>query len=100
MEINSKYIQTWDPTSVTSTIKKSKIPIIHVIGLVGAGKSTFIQKYFSNLPVFDIKNIYKANNFNPKDLHDNPGSYPQFKSALYYSFSNFYKNIEVNNIPI
>ena len=100
MEMTSKLIQTWDPITAASHRKKSKIPIIHVIGLVGAGKSTFIQKYFRGLPVFDIKDIYKDNNFNPKDLHDNSGSYPQFQSALDFSFSNFYKNLETNNIPI
>ena len=86
MEMTSKLIQTWDPITTVSHRKKSEIPIIHVIGLVGAGKSTFIQKYFPDLLVFDIKDIYENNNFNPKDLHDNPRSYLQFQSALEYSF--------------
>lgn len=94
MEMTSKLIQTWDPISATVPKKKSNIPIIHVIGLVGAGKSTFIQKYFPNVPVFDIKDIYLNNNFNPKDLHNNPNSYLQFQSALGYSFSQFYQNLK------
>ena len=100
MEMTSKLIQTWDPPTTTATRKKSKIPIIHIIGLVGAGKSTFIQKYFPDLPIFDIKDIYENNNFNPKDLHDNPNSYLQFQSALEYSFSQFYQNLEERNVPI
>ena len=100
MEMTSKLIQTWDPITAAPHKKKSEIPIIHVIGLVGAGKSTFIQKYFPDLPIFDIKDIYENNNFNPKDLHNNPGSYIQFQSALKYSFSNFYRNLEEMNVPI
>ncbi len=100
MEMTSKLIQTWDPPIPTTPRKESEIPIIHVIGLVGAGKSTFIQKYFPNLPIFDIKDIYENNNFNPKDLHNNPGSYLQFQSALKYSFSNFYRNLKEKNISI
>ena len=100
MEMTSKLIQTWDPISTVSHRKKSEIPIIHVIGLVGAGKSTFIQKYFPDLPVFDIKDIYQNNNFNPKDLHNNPNSYLQFQTALEYSFANFYQNLEERNVPI
>ncbi len=100
MEMTSKLIQTWDPILRVSSRKKSEIPILHVIGLVGAGKSTFIQKYFPNLPIFDIKDIYENNNFNPKDLHNNPNSYLQFQSALEYSFSQFHQNLEANKISI
>ena len=60
--MTSKLIQTWDPITATAPKKKSNIPIIHVIGLVGAGKSTFIQKYSPNVHVFDIKDIYQNNN--------------------------------------
>ncbi len=98
--MNSNLIQTWEPAIPIAPQKKSKIPIIHVIGLVGAGKSTFIQKYFATLPIFDIKDVYENNNFNPKDLHNNPGSYVQFQSALEYSFLNFCRNLEERNIPI
>nr|QEE16305.1 hypothetical protein DSAG12_02135 [Candidatus Prometheoarchaeum syntrophicum] len=98
--MDSKYLQTWDPPIPTSPRKKSEIPIIHVIGLVGAGKSTFIQKYFPNLPIFDIKDIYQTNNFTPQDLHNNPASYLQFQSALDYAFTQFYQNLKEKNMPI
>nr|QEE17770.1 hypothetical protein DSAG12_03608 [Candidatus Prometheoarchaeum syntrophicum] len=98
--MDSKYLQTWDSPIPTSPRKKSEIPIIHVIGLVGAGKSAFIQKYFPNLPIFDIKDIYQTNNFTPQDLHNNPDSYLQFQSALEYSFEGFYQNLKETNKPI
>ena len=98
--MDSKLIQTWDPPTASISRKKAKTPIIHVIGLVGVYKSTFIRKYFGNLPIFDIKDIYENNNFNPKDLHNNPNSYLQFQSALEYSFSHFYQNLEEKTVPI
>ena len=100
MQIKSKYVQTWGNLDSWKVKNDSKIPLIHIIGYVGAGKSTFIKKYLSKFPAFDIKDIYQKNFFNPKDLHDKPEIYMQFQSALDYSFSQFYKNLEINQIPI
>ena len=100
MQIKSKYIQNWGDIDSSKIKVDSKIPLIHIIGYVGAGKSTFIKKYLIKFPVFDIKDIYQKNFFSPKDLQDEPEKYLQFQSALDFSFSQFYKNLEINQIPI
>ena len=100
MQIKSKYIQNWGNIDSSKVINDSKIPLIHIIGYVGAGKSTFIKKYLSRYSTFDIKEIYHKNFFNPKDLLDKPEKYFQFQSALDYSFSQFYKNLVIIQSPI
>ena len=100
MQIKSKYIQNWGKIDSYNVHDDSKIPLIHIIGYVGAGKSTFIRKYLSRFPTFDIKEIYQKNYFNPKDLKDEPEKYLQFQSALDLSFSQFFKNLEINQIPV
>ena len=100
MQIKSKYIQNGGHLYSSRVQVDSKIPLFHIIGYVGAGKSAFIRKYLSNFPAFDIKEIYQKNFFNPKDLQDEPERYLQFQSALDYSFSLYYKNLELNQIPI
>ena len=100
MQIKSKYIQNWGHLNSLKGKDDSKIPLIHIIGYVGAGKSTFIKKHLGKFPAFDIKEIYQKNFFNPKDLYDNPEKYLQFQSALDYTFSQFYKNLELNQIPL
>ena len=100
MQIKSKYGQNWDNSDSSKIKDGSKIPLIHIIGYVGAGKSTFIRRYLRMFPTFDIKDIYQKNFFSPKDLLDNPQKYSQFQSALDYSFSHFYKTLEINQIPI
>ncbi|QEE17103.1 ATP-binding protein [Promethearchaeum syntrophicum] len=100
MQIKSKYIQNWDNVDSSRGKDVSKIPLIHIIGYIGAGKSTFIKKYLRKYPTFDIKEIYQKNFFTPKDLLENPRKYSQFQSALDYSFSQFYKKLEINHIPI
>ncbi len=100
MQIKSKNIQNWGNLDSSKVKVDSKIPLIHIIGYVGAGKSTFIKKYLIKFPTFDIKDIYQKNFFSPKDLQDEPEKYLQFQSALDFSFSQFYKNLEINQIPI
>jgi len=100
MQIKSKYIQNWGNLDSSKVKEDSKIPLIHIIGYVGAGKSKFIKKYLVKFPVFDIKDIYQNNFFSPKNLQDEPEKYLQFQSALDFSFSQFYKNLEINQIPI
>jgi len=100
MQIKSKYIQNWGKIDLSKVKDNSKIPIIHIIGYVGAGKSTFVKKYLGKFPIFDIKDIYQNNFFNPKDLQGKPEKYLQFQSALDHSFSQFYKKLEINQIPI
>ncbi len=100
MQIKSKYIQNWGKIDSSKVHDDSKIPLIHIIGYVGAGKSTFIRKYLSKFPSFDIKDIYQKNFFNPKDLKNDPEKYLQFQSALDFSFSQFYKNLEIYKIPV
>jgi GTPase SAR1 family protein len=55
--------------------------IFHIIGLVGAGKTTFIKKFLSNYFMFDVQSIYKATGFVPEDLR-NSKAYRQFADAL------------------
>ena len=81
----------------THNIGKSSVKIIHVIGLVGSGKSKFIQKFLSgsniddspsfSYPIFDIKEIYEESGFSPEDLKD-PKNYSQFNSAIRFSIGN------------
>jgi hypothetical protein len=99
MQIKSKYIQNWDLDSY-KVKDDSKIPLFHIIGYFGAGKSTFIKKYLIKFPIFDIKEIYQKNFFSPEDLHNEPEKYLQFQSDLDFSFSQFYKNLEINQIPV
>jgi len=57
--------------------------IIHVIGLVGAGKTYFIQHYFpENTIIFDIKEAYELYQFSPSQLKDDPIAYDKFKQAI------------------
>jgi len=100
MQIKSRYIQNWGNLDSSKVHIDSKIPLIHIIGYVGAGKSTFIRRYLRKFPTFDIKEIYQKNFFSPKDFQDKPEKYLQFQSALDFSFSQFYKNLEINHIPV
>ena len=100
MQIKSKYIQNWGNLDPSRIKIDSKIPLIHIIGYVGAGKSTFIEKFLKKFPRFDIKDIYQKNFFSPKDLQNNPEKYFQFQTALDYSFSQYYKDLEINQIPV
>lgn len=57
--------------------------VVHVIGLVGAGKTTFINKWFPKIPdVFDIKTVYEQHDFSPENLQGNPQLYASFKQVL------------------
>lgn len=69
--------------------------IIHIIGLVGSGKSKFIKKYLNSHEVFDIKDIYTQYQFEPKDLKD-PQKYSQFHSAIDYTLKNMVNFLEKN----
>ncbi len=73
--------------------------IIHIIGLVGAGKSTFIRQYLYEYPAFDIQTIYKECNFTPNDLFDNNQAYHQFQDALKYYFEGFIHESQQNDCP-
>ena len=100
MQTKSNYIQNWGKLGSSKVHDDSKIPLIHIIGYVGVGKSTFIRKYLRKFPTFDIKDIYQKNFFNPKDLKDEPEKYLQFQSVLDFSFFQFFKNLEINRIPV
>ena len=57
--------------------------IIHMIGLVGAGKTYFINRHFpQDAQVFDIKMVYDLHQFSPGDLHNNFEAYEKFAQAL------------------
>ena len=61
---------------------------LHVIGLVGAGKSTFIKKHLDNYPCFDIQSIYTQNHINPQTLK-HPERYQQYFALLRQAFEEF-----------
>jgi len=98
--MKSELIQNSGNLDSTKVKIDSKIPLIHIIGYVDAGKSTFIKKYLNEFPIFDIKDIYQKNFFSPKDLQNNPEKYLQFQTALDYSFSQYYKNLEINHFSV
>ncbi len=65
------------------------LKVLHIIGLVGAGKSTFIHRYLNEFPAFDIQKIYQRSGFSPADLHENHEAYERFIDALKYSVEKF-----------
>ncbi|MHA1674145.1 MAG: hypothetical protein ACTSYI_11020 [Promethearchaeota archaeon] len=67
---------------------KLKMKLIHLVGKVGAGKSHFARKYFSQDPVFDIKDVYEKYGVSPAELRD-PNVYRQFASAVAATLDNF-----------
>jgi len=75
------------------------IKILHIIGKVGAGKTTFIKKYFPNEYIFDIREIYEEYGFNPSEIKD-AESYSQFYSAIIYRIESLIKELEQNNINL
>ncbi|MHA1728453.1 MAG: hypothetical protein ACTSWY_06945 [Promethearchaeota archaeon] len=73
----------------------SSVRVIHVIGLVGAGKTYFIQRHFPQTAlVFDIKVVYELNQFSPGDLYNNPAAYERFTITLQSEFNLFLERAE------
>jgi hypothetical protein len=71
------------------------IKVIHIIGLVGAGKTHFINMHFPDIPeIFDIKTVYEQSQFEPGDLHNNPQAYEKFMQAMDSSFKYFVENMQ------
>lgn len=60
--------------------------IIHVIGKVGAGKTTFIKKYFSKYPFFDIKKVYEKTGITSSNLREG-AEYSEFTNTVYEMFT-------------
>jgi predicted kinase len=68
--------------------------VIHVIGLVGAGKTYFIQHHFpQSAVIFDIKDAYELFNFSPSDLQNNEAAYTQFKQSIDSHIERMYHKI-------
>lgn len=97
---NTQYYQTWNSSNYGYDKRSFDLPILHVIGLVGSGKTFFIQKFFSNIPTFDIKQIYEDFGFTPKDLHKQPEKYTQFQRALQIKLNQFLDFIKIHKFPI
>ncbi|MHA1341904.1 MAG: hypothetical protein ACTSRZ_18690 [Promethearchaeota archaeon] len=69
--------------------------IIHIIGKVGAGKTTFIRKFFPNANVFDIKEVYDQFGFTPQQIKEK-NMFSQFANAIYYRIDKMIKAMEKN----
>ncbi len=71
------------------------IKVIHIIGLVGAGKTHFINRHFPGIPeIFDVKTVYEQSQFAPGDLHNNPKAYEKFMLAMDSTFKYFVENMQ------
>src|SRR5271157_1759540 len=81
-------------------ISATPLRVVHVIGLVGSGKSTFIRQYLYEWPAFDIQGVYKECNFAPDDLFENPEAYHQFRDALKYYLEGFIAEARANACPL
>lgn len=55
--------------------------IIHVIGKVGSGKTTFIEKFLPGYPCFDIKEIYESTGIQSNELNMY-GEYAHFMAEM------------------
>ncbi|XEO75187.1 hypothetical protein WKT22_00202 [Candidatus Lokiarchaeum ossiferum] len=97
---DTQYFQTWNSPNYGYAKRSFDLPILHVIGLVGSGKTFFIKKFFSNVPTFDIKKIYEDFGFSPEDLHNQPEKYSQFQSALQINFEKFLAFVKMEKFPI
>lgn len=62
--------------------------LIHLVGLVGAGKTHFLHSFFPTSPAFDIKDVYEEYCITPQDLR-RPEIYSQFASAVEFTLTNF-----------
>lgn len=75
--------------------------VVHVIGLVGAGKTYFINKWFPKVSeIFDIKMVYEQHNFSPENLKGNPSMYLAFKNVLKNYLTQFVEKFESNGFFI
>jgi dephospho-CoA kinase len=42
--------------------------VLHVVGLVGAGKTTAIRRFFPTFVEIDVQDVYRQHYFNPDDI--------------------------------
>jgi hypothetical protein len=73
--------------------------IIHLIGKVGSGKTTFYEKYFAAYPKFDIKTIYEKMNIQSNELND-PGIHAEFDATLKEDLRSVLKNAKLQQSPV
>lgn len=64
--------------------------ILHIIGLVGAGKTTFIQSFLPVYPCFDIKEIFESCHYSLHDLQSPSIRYFQFAAELESNLLHFF----------
>jgi hypothetical protein len=75
---------------VDTFIPSRPVQVLHVIGYVGAGKTTFLREYYPTVPVFDIKDVYTEHGFSPEDRME-ADAYAQFAQALEAHWVGFLK---------
>jgi hypothetical protein len=71
---------------------------LHVMGIVGAGKTTIIHQFWPTYQVFDIKAVYTFFQFAPEDLRDK-GNYQQFAQGVLRELESYCENCILNQQP-
>jgi hypothetical protein len=74
------------------------LPLLHVTGLVGAGKTTTIRCLFPEVKAFDIADIYRAHGITPPDFRD-PEKYKTFERILTIAFEEYRQTAEKTAQP-
>jgi hypothetical protein len=73
--------------------------VLHVVGLVGAGKTTAIRRFFPTCVEMDIQDVYRLNDFQPDDIKS-PENYAKFEAALKGHFENYLAEVTRLNQPL
>ena len=73
--------------------------LLHVIGPVGAGKTTMIRQFWPTYQVFDIKAVYTFFQFAPEDLRDK-GNYQQFAQGVLNELESYCYTCLLNQRPL
>ena len=84
--------QMTTPSPLESDPDQIQFPphVIHLIGKVGAGKTTFYHHYLAGYPCFDMKQLYAKYNFAPKDICAE--NYAKYERLLRWELTETFKN--------
>jgi hypothetical protein len=73
--------------------------LLHIIGAVGAGKTTMIRQFWPTYQVFDIKDVYTFFQFTPEDLRDSE-KYQSFANGVASELEGYCMECELAEQPI